>query len=349
MAAEANAPASTRVAHAGTGVGAHAGVGTGVGAGAGAGAGAGPSAGADGVRAGARAQTLIVVHLRGAADGLSLLVPYADPDYQRRRPSTALAAPGCGPNAVIDLNGRIGLHPRLSGLASLFHRGELSAWPAVGLKEPTTSHAVAERRLFDALREHAGESGIVRLSERARPYPGWPLASQLEHLAARIVEGRGPTLAWVEMSGWDTHVAQGNGAAGGRFADQCGQLEQALLSLRAQLGQHWRDTTLIVASELGRSIGENNTSGTDEGGAGAVLVMGGAIEGGRVFGSWPKLGEAQTLQPNMSMPQLIAAVVDRAAQGQMAGEGQSQAAHRASTTEGGSAIAFGSAVRQASS
>ena len=70
-----------------------------------------------------RNKTLVVVFLRGGADGLNLVVPYGDPSYSTLRRSLALAAPGQGGNAVIDLDGFFGLHPRLAGLKPHFDSG----------------------------------------------------------------------------------------------------------------------------------------------------------------------------------------------------------------------------------
>src|SRR5688572_8064740 len=72
-----------------------------------------------------RRKLLIVVFQRGAVDGLNMVVPYGDADYQRARPSIAIAAPGKADGAI-DLNGFFGLHPRMSPFKPLWDRGELA-------------------------------------------------------------------------------------------------------------------------------------------------------------------------------------------------------------------------------
>ena len=57
---------------------------------------------------------LVVVFLRGAYDGLSAFVPYADPYYSRLRPNIAIAAPGSGEGAALALDAQFGLHPALA-------------------------------------------------------------------------------------------------------------------------------------------------------------------------------------------------------------------------------------------
>ncbi len=87
---------------------------------------------------------LIVVFLRGAYDGLSAFVPWADPEYRRIRPSIAIAAPDGSTASTIDLDGRFGLHPALAPLLPLWKDGSLAVLPAVGSPDPTRSHFEAQ-------------------------------------------------------------------------------------------------------------------------------------------------------------------------------------------------------------
>lgn len=93
---------------------------------------------------------LVVVMLRGAVDGLSVVVPYADPEYRRARPGIALAPPG-EPDGAIDLDGQFGLHPSLAVLAPWWQQGRLAFVHASGSPDRTRSH-------FDA--QDYMESGI---------------------------------------------------------------------------------------------------------------------------------------------------------------------------------------------
>jgi uncharacterized protein (DUF1501 family) len=83
------------------------------------------------------------VFLRGAADGLSMLVPHADDDYYRARSSIAIPRPGQAGGAL-DLDGRFGLHPRLGPLKASYDAGELALIHAVGSPEPSRSHFEAQ-------------------------------------------------------------------------------------------------------------------------------------------------------------------------------------------------------------
>jgi uncharacterized protein (DUF1501 family) len=86
---------------------------------------------------------LVCVFLRGAADGLNIVVPHADRDYYRLRPTIAVAPPG-KPNGALELDGRFGLHPRLSPLVPAWDAGELAFVHAVGSPHPTRSHFEAQ-------------------------------------------------------------------------------------------------------------------------------------------------------------------------------------------------------------
>lgn len=70
------------------------------------------------------AQRLVVVMLRGAVDGLSIVVPYSEAPYYAMRPSIAIARPGSADGAL-DLDGRFGLHPALASVLPLWQAGQL--------------------------------------------------------------------------------------------------------------------------------------------------------------------------------------------------------------------------------
>jgi uncharacterized protein (DUF1501 family) len=49
------------------------------------------------------------------------------------------------------------------------------------------------------------------------------------------------------------------------------------------------DVTLVTMSEFGRTVAENGNRGTDHGHGNAMIVVGGGVRGGRVYGRWPGL------------------------------------------------------------
>ncbi|WP_323037144.1 DUF1501 domain-containing protein [Pararhodobacter sp.] len=116
-----------------------------------------------------------------------------------------------------------------------------------------------------------------------------PLANQDFAVSARVAaefltRPTGPRIAAMEMLGWDTHAGQR-----GRLNRLLGGLTQGILDLRSGLGRDWANTVVVVASEFGRTAGENGNQGTDHGTGGLAMIAGGAVTGGRIAGDWPGL------------------------------------------------------------
>ncbi len=90
-----------------------------------------------------RSRTLVVLFLRGGADGLNMIVPYGDPGYAALRRGIAVQAPGArggGGAAALDLDGFFGLNPRMGAIKPLFESGLMRAAHAVGYDRNTRSH-----------------------------------------------------------------------------------------------------------------------------------------------------------------------------------------------------------------
>ena len=89
---------------------------------------------------GASSRNLVVLDLAGGNDGLSMLVPYTDPFYYSRRPTLAIPA-GTVLQIGSDSSGKpLGLHPRLTGLRSVFNSGHLAFIQRVGYQNSSRSH-----------------------------------------------------------------------------------------------------------------------------------------------------------------------------------------------------------------
>ena len=98
-------------------------------------------------RSGLDGGRLIVVFLRGAYDGLSAFVPYADKDYYAIRPNIAIAAPDGTAQTAIRLDKTFALHPALTPLLPLWQQGVLGFVPAAGLPAPNRSHFDAQYQM----------------------------------------------------------------------------------------------------------------------------------------------------------------------------------------------------------
>jgi uncharacterized protein (DUF1501 family) len=91
--------------------------------------------------------TVIQIYLRGASDGLSMCVPYADNGYYAARPNLAVSRPDqtSDPNRATDLNGFFGLPPAMLPLIPAYQAGRLMFVHATGSTDPTRSHFDAQR------------------------------------------------------------------------------------------------------------------------------------------------------------------------------------------------------------
>src|SRR5580698_8389245 len=88
-------------------------------------------------------ERLVVVFLRGAVDGLNVVVPYSEQEYYELRPTIAI--PRSGQNGgALDLDGRFGLHPALASLMPLWKERSLAFVHAAGSPNESRSHFEAQ-------------------------------------------------------------------------------------------------------------------------------------------------------------------------------------------------------------
>lgn len=315
----------------------------------------------------------IFVIQRGAADGLNIVVPYADPAYAGLRGALAV-----DPAAATPLDGMFALHPALEQTARMYAAGQALFVHAVASPYRDRSHfdgqnvletggtspyqvkdgwlnrlvgmlpATQEKAIAFAPTIPAALRGPVQAASYAPstlpPAPDDLLArvsalyehdAQLGPLWAEAMKTRGvaadagarqdpahlgklaagflsrpdgPRIAMIETGGWDTHGAQNP-----RLAAQLKALDILLAALRDGLGPHWRDTTVLVATEFGRTAAANGTGGTDHGQGAVAMLAGGAVAGGRVAADWPGLApgdlyEGRDLKPTIALDALIAGV-----------------------------------------
>src|SRR5579863_9094819 len=88
---------------------------------------------------GVRTKRLVVIFQRGAADGLNIVVPYAEPAYYAMRPSINIPR-----SSVLDLDSFFGLHPSMSALQPIYNQKHLAIVHAAGSPDPTRSHFDAQ-------------------------------------------------------------------------------------------------------------------------------------------------------------------------------------------------------------
>lgn len=327
-------------------------------------------------------QRLVVVMLRGAVDGLNVVIPYGEPAYYAARPTIAIQKPG-GDNGALALDGHFGLHPALAALMPLWNDKKLAFIHAAGSPDPNRSHFDAQQYIengtpgrpstpdgwmnrtlaalpgahgptdalsigptlpfilrgpvavanlplgpkaaqpmaidqpqvasaFDKLyagtdrqaeayrQGRAARTELVadmsseqQIADNGAP-PANALPAVADRLAGLMTRDRHIRLAFAALGGWDTHVNQGNEQ--GQLAGRLRPLGDGLAALAKALGPDWKDTLVVVISEFGRTVRENGNRGTDHGHGNAIWLLGGKVNGGKIYGDWPGLADAQLYQ-----------------------------------------------------
>jgi uncharacterized protein (DUF1501 family) len=126
-------------------------------------------------------------------------------------------------------------------------------------------------------------------------YPESALGRALREIALLAKADVGLEVATLDLGGWDTHFAQG--ALAGQMPRLAQELAQGLAAFHVDLLDQLHRVTVVVMTEFGRRAYENASLGTDHGHGGMILLLGGAVAGGQVHGTWPGLEPDQLVGP----------------------------------------------------
>jgi uncharacterized protein (DUF1501 family) len=130
-------------------------------------------------------------------------------------------------------------------------------------------------------------------------YPKDDVGGSLSNVAQLIKAKVGLRVAAVDCGNWDMHVGLGSPTSGWMHDNLTG-LGQALTAFAADLGTAMSNVVVVTLSEFGRRVMENDSGGLDHGHGNAVLVMGGGVKGGSVYGRWPGLADADLVLGNLA-------------------------------------------------
>lgn len=160
-------------------------------------------------------------------------------------------------------------------------------------------------RLEQALKSQAIASGAANMDGTSPRGNEAKRFGDLMGAAARFLTAAdGPNIAVVEFGGWDTHANQG--ASTGALANRFKALDDGVNQLQLGLGDAWNSTVVAIVTEFGRTVHVNGTRGTDHGTGTAAVLVGGAVNGGRIIADWPGLADSnlhagRDLMPTMDI------------------------------------------------
>ncbi len=326
-------------------------------------------------------KTLVNIFMRGAVDGLNVVIPYGEENYYNFRRGIAIPRPSVSGESALDLDGFFGLNPRMPNIRNMFESKEAVFIQASGSPNGTRSHFEAQAFMesgtpgdpdtesgwlnrtmdqvsepgrnpfklvaitpedplsirgsfpalsFDSLRELRLRSRhrqgfasalsemystnatlshsmslldeAMRIVKKSRnlktgdsAYPPYPLAMKLREVAKLIKMNVGLRIAFVDVTGWDTHVNEG-GMQDGVLPNLLKEFDESIMAFRNDLGEKFRDVAVVTLSEFGRTVRENGSGGTDHGHANVMMAFGGEVNGGHVAGDWPGLGTSDLYQ-----------------------------------------------------
>ncbi len=156
------------------------------------------------------------------------------------------------------------------------------------LNKGTTPYQASATNTLDAIATvQAGLTTITDNSANAG-YTNGALSQPLRSLGRLIKMNVGLTVATVDYGGWDMH----NNLVS-EFAQRTTEFSRALSAFWTDMADYRSRITLVTMTEFGRRFQENASQGTDHGSASGMLVLGGNVAGGKIYGTWPGLATTQ--------------------------------------------------------
>jgi uncharacterized protein (DUF1501 family) len=192
---------------------------------------------------------------------------------------------GSAPALAINQLSQFGVHAGRGGdsLESTFEAQYESA--ADSLLAPTGKEA------FDAVKMLKNADPNTYAPANSADYPRSGFGDAMRQIAQLVKSDLGLEVAFAELSGWDTHVQQGNST--GQLANRLDDFAKSLAAFNTDMGERMADVVVVTMSEFGRAVNENGNRGTDHGHGNAMMIFGGPVKGGKVYGRWPGLAVNQ--------------------------------------------------------
>ncbi len=152
------------------------------------------------------------------------------------------------------------------------------------------------QQTLQAMRDLANVAQSNYSPANGATYPQSPFGKSLATVAQLVKAGMGLEVACVDIGGWDTHVQQG-AVSDGQMPRLIAEFAQGLAAFYADLQDQMQRITVVTMSEFGRRVQENNSHGTDHGHGNVMFLMGGGINGRKVYGDWPGLSADKLYGP----------------------------------------------------
>jgi uncharacterized protein (DUF1501 family) len=147
------------------------------------------------------------------------------------------------------------------------------------------------REAFNAVKMLKTADPLRYTPANGAEYPRSAFGEALRQIAQLIKADVGLEVAFAESGNWDHHANEG--AATGQLATRLDDLGRGIAALARDLGDRMQDVIILTMSEFGRAVAENGSRGTDHGHGNAMMILGGTVRGGKVYGRWPGLAPEQ--------------------------------------------------------
>ena len=151
------------------------------------------------------------------------------------------------------------------------------------------------------LRAHAGGTfETARVLARLRNQPYAPsngaqyfgqFGQRLQQIARLIKADAGVEVAFADIGGWDHHSNEAP-----QLTNLLREFATSLAAFVRDMGDRMADIVIVTMSEFGRTAAENGNAGTDHGHGDVMMVLGGPVRGGAIYGTWPGLETEQLFE-----------------------------------------------------
>jgi uncharacterized protein (DUF1501 family) len=158
---------------------------------------------------------------------------------------------------------------------------------AMYASSPDAALAKSGRETFEAVRmlETIGRQPYTPAN--GAQYQG-QFGQSLQQIARLIKADVGVEAAFADIGGWDHHVNEAP-----QMTNLLQQFGASLAAFVRDMGDRMEDIVLVTMSEFGRTASEDGNAGTDHGHGNLMMVLGGPVKGGQVYGRWPGLEREQ--------------------------------------------------------